>query len=346
MTNDTNLAAAEQNCAAAWHTLAPVMDLITPMALRVAATLRLADLIDDGVTGMAELAQRSGSDPDALGRMLRQLVVRGVFTEPEPDVFAVNELSALLRSDHPSGMRTWLDLDGFGGQMDLAFTGLLHTVRTGKPAWERVFGAPFWQHLDADPALHASFDATMSASPEYLTDAAGGYDWSDFRHVLDIGGGDASLLAEVLRARPWLRGTLVDLPDTVERGRQRLASEGLAERCELVGQSFFEPLPAGGDVYVLRGVVHDWDDDEAVAILRRCAEAAGESGRVLIVEAHGTSGDDPASFAEMNLRMLVLSGGRERTLDDYRELVARAGLRVTSTHVTPLDNVLIDCRPG
>lgn len=330
---------------AAWAALAPLMDLITPMALRVAATLRIADLVGDGAVDVTELAERSGTDADALARMLRHLVAHGVFAEPEPGRFAADERARLLRTDHPAGMHTWLDLDGFGGRMDLAFTELLHTVRTGRPAWETVFGKPFWQHLADDPRMGSSFDAAMATGPEYVADAAGGYDWRAASHVVDVGGGTGGLLAEVLRTNPHLSGTLVDLPDTVRRGRENLAAQGLADRCAFAGQSFFDPLPTGGDVYVLSGVVHDWPDDDAVAILRRCAEAAGDRGRVLVVEGHGTSGEDPEAFAEMNLRMLVLAGGRERGVDGHTALAEAAGLRVTEVRTTPLGHVLVEAEP-
>ncbi|MGH3097304.1 MAG: methyltransferase [Streptosporangiales bacterium] len=329
----------------AWQVLAPVMDLITPMAVRVAATLRLADLMTEGPMRLDELARRSGTDADALGRVLRHLVCHGVFTEPEPGSFALGEAAALLRSDHPSGMRTWLDLDGFGGQMDLAFTGLRHTVRTGQPAWEPVFGAPFWEYLAGDPAMSASFDATMATGVEYAADAASSYDWSGAGHVVDVGGGTGAFLAEVLRTHPNMRGTLVDLPGTVQRGQEFLAECGLEERCAFAGQSFFDPLPTGGDVYALAGVVHDWSDADATRILRRCAEAAGDRGRVVIIESHGTSGGDAAMFAEMNLRMLVLCGGRERSVDDFAHLAAGAGLRVADVETSPLGSVSIECVP-
>jgi hypothetical protein len=327
----------------AWRVLASRMDLVTPMAIRVAATLRLADLMGDRAVGVDELSERSGTDPDALGRLLRHLVCQGVFSEPQPGRFAVNDVAALLRSDHPAAMRMWLDLDGFGGQMDLAFTGLLHTVRTGQPAWETVFGAPYWDYLAANPAMASSFDAAMATGPEYVTDAAGGYDWSKASHVVDVGGGTGAFLAEVLRANPVVRATLVDLPDTVARARHFLTAHDLDGRCDVAGQSFFDPLPTGGDVYVLRRVVHDWGDDEAIAILRRCAEAAGGHGRVVVIETHGAADDDPGMFAEMNLRMLVLSGGRERSLADYRALAAAAGLQVDDVHTTARGHVILDC---
>jgi hypothetical protein len=328
----------------AWQTLGPLMDLVTPMALRVAATLRLADFMPDDGTGegavLGDLARRAGADPEALARVLRHLVQHGVFTEPRPGRFAANQTAALLRTGQPGAV--WLDLDGFGGRMDLAFTALMHTVRTGEPAWEQVFGQPFWAYLDANPPISASFDATMAVDAGNAA-VADGYDWTTVRHVADIGGGTGTLISEVLLRNPWLRGTLADLPETAARARQYLAGLGLDGRCEVVGQSFFDPLPAGADAYLLSRVIHDWDDAAATAILRRCAEAAGRTGRVLVVESHGTPGSDPAAFAEMNLRMLVLAGGRERTMDDYSALAAEASLQVTAIHDITERYVIIEC---
>ncbi|MEV6773317.1 methyltransferase [Nocardia sp. NPDC051030] len=327
----------------AWQQMAPVIDLVTPLAVRAVASLRLADLLADGPLAVEELAQRSSTDPEALRRVLRHLVCHGVFTEPSPDTFATNELAALLRSDHPSGLRVGLDLEEFGGRMDLAFTGLLHTLRTGGPAWETVFGAPFWEYLATNSAINASFDAAMAAGDEYAHDAAASYDWSHARHVIDIGGGTGELLIAVLTAHPDLRATLVDLPDTVRRGRQRMAARGLQARTNFAGQSFFDPLPTGGDVYVLSSVIHDWADPEATAILRRCADAAGDNARVVIIEQHSSEAADRTMYAEMNLRMLVLCGGRERTLADYTTLASAAGLTVIDVHTTPLGQIRMEC---
>jgi 2,7-dihydroxy-5-methyl-1-naphthoate 7-O-methyltransferase len=330
----------------AWQTLGPLMDLVTPMALRVAATLRLADFMPDDGDGegadLGDLAKRAGADPDALARMLRHLVQHGVFTEPRPGQFAANQTAAMLRTGQPGAV--WLDLDGFGGRMDLAFTGLAHTVRTGEPAWEQVFGQPFWAYLDANPEIGASFDATMAVDAGSAA-VADGYDWTTVRHVADIGGGTGTLIAEVLRRHPQLRGTLADLPETAARARPYLAGLGLDDRCEVVGQSFFDPLPTGADAYLLSRVIHDWDDAAAIAILRRCAEAAGGAGRVLVIESHAAADGDSAAFAEMNLRMLVLAGGRERTIDHYSALAATAGLQVTAVHDITERHVIIECVP-
>lgn len=333
---------AETRQLSAWQVLAPVIDLVTPLAIRAVATLRLADFMVGGAMPVDELARRAGANPDAVGRVLRHLVSHGVFIEQDPGLFALNDKAALLRSDHPSGMRVSLDLEGFGGQMDLAFTGVLHTLRTGDPAWETVFGAPFWEYLSVNPAMSASFDEAMTAGAEYVADDAAAYDWPETGLVIDVGGGTGALLAAVLEARPRLHGVLVDLPDTVARGRDYFADRGLDGRSEVVGQSFFDPLPSSGDVYVLNSVLHDWSDPDAAAILRRCADAAGAKGRVVIIE-ENNSNIDRTDFAEMDLRMLVLCGGRERTLDDYTTLAAEAGLTVTGTRTTELGQVCIEC---
>src|SRR5512142_1367251 len=167
---------SSERAPSAWQRLAPIIDLVTPMAVRVAATLRLADLMAGGAERVEELADRTGTDVDALGRMLRHLTCHGVFAEPSPGRFTSNEIADLLRSDHPSGLRAMLDLETFGGRMDLVFTELRHTVRTGGPAWEAAFGTPFWDYLAAEPAVAASFDAMMAGSAR--TAAATVCDWS------------------------------------------------------------------------------------------------------------------------------------------------------------------------
>src|SRR6266545_875725 len=205
---------------AAWQALGPLMDLVTPMALRVAATLRLADFMPDDGAGkgavLGDLAECAGADPDALARMLRHLVQHGVFTEPRPGQFAVNQTAALLRTGHPAAL--WLDLEGFGGRMDLAFTGLAHTVRTGEPAWEQVFGQPFWAYLDANPAISASFDAIMAVDDGNAAVA---------RHAGRPAGNRSPRPAVPGRARPGrpVRGRRPELLRPAARRRGRLPAQ-------------------------------------------------------------------------------------------------------------------------
>ena len=315
-------------------------DLSTPWCVHVVATLRIADHIVAGRTGIDQLAAAAGADRDSLHRVLRHLVSKGVFEEPAPGRFALNDAArALLESP----IRLGLDLDSFGGRMAHAWGSLLSAVRTGRPAYHEVFGRPFWEDLDAHPEIAADFDALMGPAghgvpdPQVLVNPA---DWESVRTVVDVGGGTGALLAEILRARPKVRGTLVDLPRTVARSGEVFQAAGVADRATTVGQSFFDPLPAGSDLYILKGVLNDWPDREATAILKRCAEAARPSGRVVAF-----TGAGPGEEASPALLMLVLVGGRERTLDEFREMAREAGLVVAAVGRQPSGRVIVECRP-
>lgn len=320
-------------------------DLCTPWCMHVVATLRIADRTAAGTTHVDDLAREAGADPDSLLRVLRHLVGKGVFEEPAPGRFALNQAAEALRDDHPSRLRFGLDLDGIGGRMAYAWGSLLGAVRGGKPAYAEIFGRPFWEDLDAYPGIAASFDAMMGPSghgipdPEVLLTPI----WEGVRTVVDVGGGTGTLLAEILRARPGIRGTLVDLPRTVARSGETFWDAGVAERVTVVGQSFFDPLPAGADLYLLKNVLADWPDPEATAILRRLAEATRPSGRVDILG--GVQPDDDPAGPDPALLMMVLVGGRERSLSEFRALARDAGLEVTAAGRQPSGRFVVECRP-
>jgi hypothetical protein len=314
-------------------------DLVTPYAIRVAATLRLADLIEAGARRTDELARRSGSDAAALERLLRHLVTKGVFAQPEPGTFALTELSRLLLTgSRNGGMRPWLDMEGGLGRSDMALSGLLQVVRTGRPVYEDMFGQTFWADMEADPERSKAFDALMAVQVSLVADeVATAYDWSQVRHVVDVGGGTGTLLAALLSKYPNLLGTLFDLPSAVEVGWRNLIEAGLSGRCAISPGSFFDPIRSDGDVYVLSRVLHDWDDDAAKTIVRRCAEAAraaGPAGRVLVVEQLVVDGETSAMTTTMDLRMLANFGGQERSLDEYNALATAAGLALRENIVT------------
>ncbi|MFJ5925609.1 methyltransferase [Kitasatospora sp. NPDC092948] len=311
--------------------LRALADLATPMAVRVAATVRVADHLTEGPRTAAELAAAIDADRDALDRLLRHLVGIELMTRDTAGRYELTDSGQQLREDHPAGRRKWLDIDGAVGKGDLSFVDLLHTVRTGEPAYPVRYGLGFWDDLAADPALSASFDHLMGHHQELDNGALTRvFDWSTLGHVVDVGGGSGALLAALLAAHPALRGTLVDLAGPVAAARSRFAALGLSGRAEAVEGSFFEPLPPGAGGYVLSAIVHDWADEPAVAILRRCAEAAGEKGSVLLIEAVGTDGESPSTA--MDLRMLAYCGGRERGLDELCAVAARAGLALRAVH--------------
>ncbi|NUT21758.1 MAG: methyltransferase [Hamadaea sp.] len=310
--------------------LRAVADLATPMALRVAATLRLADHVAAGRRTPHEIAAACDAHPGALDRLMRHLVTIGVFTHDGEGAYATTELGEQLRDDHPAGRRKWLDITGAVGRGDLSFADLAYAVRTGRPAYPLRYGASFWDDLAADPALSKSFDELMDHHMDLDNDGiAEAYPWMDLGHVVDVGGGNGKLLSTVLTRHRDLRGTLVDLPGPAEHARKTLHDRGLADRAEVRPGSFFDPLPPGAGGYVLSAILHDWDDDAATAILRRCAEAAtsgGADGVVLVIEAVGADGESPDSA--MDLRMLTFYGGAERGVTTIGSLAGNAGLVV------------------
>ncbi len=318
-----------------------LIDLCTPWCVHVVATLRIADHVAAGISQIDDLAAAAGADSESLHRVLRHLVGKGVFAEEPTGRFALNEPArALLHSAMGAG----LDLNGIGGRMAHAWGSLLTAVRTGSPAYHTVFGRPFWDDLQAHPDVAASFDALMGPAGHGIPDAevlVGG-DWESVRHIVDVGGGTGSLLAEVLRARPTVRGTLVDLPATVKRSHEVFQAAGVSDRARVVGQSFFEPLPAGADAYLLKSVLCDWPDREAIAILRRCAEAARPAGRVVVlggITPGENSSPDPA------LLMMVLVGGKHRSVAEFRGLAQAAGLELQTSGRQPSGRFVVECRP-
>jgi len=290
----------------------------------VAVTLRIADHLAAGISDIEDLAAAAGAHSDSLARMLRHLARKGLFTEPAKGQFALNDAARALLDP---GARLALNLDGFGGRMARAWSSLLTAVETGAPAYDEVFGRPFWEDLAAHPPIAAEFDALMGPAGHGVPDPGipitGG--WDPIRTVVDVGGGAGALLAEILRAHPDIHGTLVDLPATVVRSAETFEAAGVADRAATAGQSFFDPLPAGADLYLLKNVLGDWPDREATALLARCAEAARPSGRVILL-----SGVSPTDPPDPQLLMMVLVGGKDRTLAEFGALAAAAGLEITA----------------
>ncbi len=306
-------------------------DLVTPMAIRVAATLRVADHITGGRRTAAELAEVAHVDADALDRLLRHLVTVGVCRRDGEGRYTLTARGEELRDDHTSEARALLDIGGAIGRADLSFAQLLHSVRTGEAAFPLRFGRSFWDDLSADPARSASYAAQMGADASaWAPSILAAYDWGALGQIVDVGGGNGSLLIALLREHPALRGIVLDLPAAVEAARTALAAAGLADRSDVVAGSFFEALPAGADGYMLSAILHDWNDADARAILRRCAEAAGSDGAIFVVEKVGPDGENVRTA--MDLRMLAYFGGRERGVAAIGALASEEGLGVTAVH--------------
>jgi 2,7-dihydroxy-5-methyl-1-naphthoate 7-O-methyltransferase len=326
--------------------LASLTDVNTPWAIRVGVTLGLPDAVGSEPVSVTELADRVGADAGALTRLLRFLACRGVFTETAPEMFAHTPNSQLLRRDDPSCWNEWLDLRGIAHRMDRAATeGLMESVRTGQPSYPGIFGRPMWTDVAEDPALAESFDLLMRSQNHRWVPGVLEYDWSDVRRVVDVGGGAGGLLVELLTEWPKLAGTLVDLGTNVSAANEFFTEQGITDRASAVVGNFFDPLPDGGDVYLLAHVLHDWDDEHAERILRRCAEAAGPGGRVLVAERAVDATHNSRETGIKDLRMLTLFAGRERDLGSFRRLAGNAGLTERMARPIQAGHYLLEYTP-
>ena len=303
-------------------------------AVYVAAKLRIADQLAHGPQSLAQLADASQTYGPSLYRLLRALASVGVFAEQEGGSFALTPMAECLRSDVPGSQ--WAMAVMMGEEHYRAWGDLLHSVETGEIAFDKVFGKPIFAHLSEHPDSAAIFDQAMTSvhgrETEPMVDA---FDFSDISTITDIGGGNGTVIAAVLSRFPGMSGILFDLPHVIERAHPNLEAAGVAERCRTVSGNFFESVPAGADVYLMRHIIHDWDDDKAATILRNCHEAMNVDGRVLIVESVIAPGNDPSFAKLLDLTMMVLPGGKERTADEYRALLEASGF--TLSRIVPTD---------
>lgn len=320
-------------------------DLATPMSIRVAATLGLVERAGDAGATAEQLAARTGTFAPALRRLLDHLVAVGVFHhDAESGRYRPTSLGSRLSGDSPTGVKVLLDIDSAGGRAELAFVELLHTITTGAPAYPRRYGRQFWADLDAEPTLRASFDAQMTWRFRVsATQIADRFDWSRFPEVLDVGGGNGTLLAAILRAHPGVRGQVLDLAPTAAAATDLFAAAGLAHRAAATAGSFFDPLPAGADAYVLCDILHDWDDAQARVILAGCARAAGrDDSAVVVIEPIRGVGVGTAS----DLFMLMCFGGRERTVEELTGLAADCGLEFRGAVAVADGRSALEFRPA
>ncbi len=310
------------------------------MALRVAVTLGLPDRLTGDGASAADLAAELGQSPLALDLLLGHLTTLGVL-ERTSTGYRTTGYGANLRADAGNGLAGLLDMNAAGGRGELAFVELAYSVATGQAGYIRRYGQDFWADLAEHPHLRETFDRQMTQ--RFLNQVPGlvaGFDWSRFDTIVDVGGGHGSLLAAILKANPSVRGHLVDLAPTAAAAEKELREQGLEDRTEVTAGSFFDPLPAGADAYLLSDILHDWDDEHAHRVLARCAEAVRPGGRVLVIEAVGGLG----AQTEWDLVMLVLYGGRERRLDELRDLAAAHGLVFDSVTTLTEQRSLLEFR--
>jgi len=319
--------------------------------VRVAAQLGLADLLADGPRSVDDLAVATGTHAPSLARLVRALAALGVVAEAEGSRVELTPLGATLRSDVPGSVRdSFLFLVGDWSWR--TWGGLLYSVQTGEPAFDRIFGMnnfEYWEHNAEAGAIHDAFFRTMARTRSAPLVAA--YDYTRFGTIVDVGGSNGSLLAAILLAHPGVRGILFDLPHVVTGAEPVLAEAGVTDRCAVVGGSFFESVPDGGDAYVLQSVIHDWDDARSIAILRRCREAMAPGATLMLIEQilpeHLEAGFAAQQLARLDLTMLVLTpGGRERTEGEFRSLLKEAGFELRAAIPTASPFSILDAVPA
>jgi len=304
------------------------LGFVLPRAIYAAAALGIPDELKTGPKDSVELAERTHAHAPSLYRLLRALASVGFFTEGDDRRFALTPQGAALQTDAPGFARSTI-LSLAGDLQWRAFGEFLHSVTTGETAIEKAYGMSFFDCLSRDPVEATLFGEAMiglgGAEPPAV---AAAYDFRDVHRLVDVGGGSGHLLATVLLASPWMHGVVYDQAHVTDAARERIATLGLADRCEIVDGDFFRCVPAGGDAYVLSHVLHDWDDRRCLTILSNCRDAMGGSGRLLVVEMVCPAGDAPHPGKISDLVMLAITGGMERTEEEYGALLANAGFEL------------------
>ncbi|WP_422748022.1 methyltransferase [Mycobacterium sp. WMMD1722] len=317
----------------------------TTAALYSAARLGIADQLAAGPARAATVAERVGADPDGVYRLMRALASRGVLTHRADGSFSLTRVGDALRSGVDGSLRDMILF--VGHPIRWADWGHLeHSVRTGRTAFSELHGAPFFAYLETDPEFAEVFNLAMTAGSGLADEVAlSRYDFTGFGLVVDVGGGHGSVLSTILRSAPEARGILLDLPSVVQDAGPTFAAAGVQARASVTGGSFMDAVPEGGDAYVMKNIIHDWQDDDAVRILRNIRTAIATGGRLLLLEMVLPERADAFIGHLLDLEMLVTAGGRERTRAEYANLLARSGFRLTRVveTVTPLS--LIEAEP-
>jgi hypothetical protein len=314
-------------------------------AITLAADLGIADLLANGPRRSEDIAQATSTHPGSLYRMLRLLTSFGIFSEVEPQTFAQTPLSEVLRSGIPGSLRQWMRMVGLSAWGPM-FAEALHSVKTGEPSFKHTAGVEFFDYLKAHPRDGEIFNEAMTSLGQGVDAAVvQAYDFSGVRRLVDVGGGHGALISAILQANPELRGTLFDLPHVVDGAIRTLNAAGVADRCEIVGGDFFESVPTGGDAYVLKWIVHDWDHDRAVRILRNCRRAMTPTSRLLLIETVIPSPDEPHAGKIMDFVMLLGLGGQERTAQQYASLLRDAGCELTTVVPTASAMSVVEAMP-
>ena len=309
---------------------------ILSRAIHVAACLNIADHLVDGPCHINDLAYKVGAHSDALYRLLRLLASYEIFYEGESRYFSLTPLAQLLVSDHPNSLRAWLAYHDGDEKRWRAYGQMDYSVQNRLPAFNNIFGQGYFDMLAQDSSMAASFDEGMRnlSEKEDLCIAAS-YDFSCYKIITDIGGGKGGLLAAIMQSNSTLQGVLYDLPHVQISAQSFLVEQSLEARVTCESGSFFDAVPSGSDMYVLKRILHDWDDDLCIKILSNCRKAMKPGAKLLIIDAVVTTGNSRDFAKDVDVAMLVLFGGKERTLDEWQMLLRAANLKLVDVYATP-----------
>jgi ubiquinone/menaquinone biosynthesis C-methylase UbiE len=322
-----------------------IMGFRVTQLIYVAARLGIADQLAQGPQPVAELAKHSDAEPGALYRLLRALASLGLFAETTDGTFALTPATHLLQRNVPGSLYGLALLYG-DEWLWQAYGKMLYSVQTGASAFEQVHGQPLYGYLEQHPEAASAFYGAMSAySGQEVVALLAAYDFGPVTKLIDVGGGHGALLAALLRAYPTLMGVLFDLPPVIAEAQQSLGETGIADRIEWVAGDFFQGLPAGGDLYLLKSVLHNWNDEQCITILKHCRQAMNQTGRLLVVERVLPPGNEPAEAKLFDINMLVVVGGQERTAADFQALLHAAGFRLTRLIPTGSPLTLVEAVP-
>jgi len=314
-------------------------------AIFAIAKLGIPDLLQSGPKTIAELASATKMHAPSLFRVLRALVSVGVLNSAEGGRFAQTPLSETLVTDVPGSLR-WFAVSELGQEHYPAWGNLMHSLKTGDIAFDNFFGVDIWKYFQQNSEDAAVFNNSMSnmtaATNEAITSV---YDFSGFKTLVDVGGGHGGLITEILKSNPELKGVLFDADEVIQGARPKLEAAGVAERCETVAGDFFKSVPAGGDAYIMKWIIHDWNDEKAITILRNCRNQMSQSDKLIVVDCVVPETDEPNFSKFIDLNMLVMTGGKERTAKEFDQLLGAAGFKLLRVIPTDLPTAIVEAQP-
>ena len=314
-------------------------------AVYVIAKLGIPDILKSGPKTANELASATNVHAPSLYRLLRALASVGIVTAEQEGRFGLTPLSETLVTDAPGSLR-WFTVSELGQEHYPAWGNLMHSVKTGEIAFDNFFGVDIWKYFAQNPEDAAVFNDSMSGVTAAANESIMSlYDFSGFNKVVDVGGGHGGLITSILKKNPNVKGVLFDAPEVIEGARPRIEAAGLADRCETVSGDFFKAVPAGGDAYIMKWIIHDWDDEKSNTILRNIRNQIPANGRLILVDCVVPETNEPHFSKFIDLNMLVMTGGKERTEKEFQELLAAAGFKLLRVIPTEVPTSIVEAAP-